>query len=73
MALIDVRTDIAGNVWKIVTRVGDPIAEGEPILFLESMKMEVPVAAPEAGVIAEILAEEGMAAAEGDVVARLRV
>ena len=71
MALIDVKTEITGSVWQIVASVGDRLSEDEPILILESMKMEIPVAAPEDGVVKEILVEEGQVATEGSVVARL--
>lgn len=71
MALIDVKTEITGNVWKIVAKVGDKVAEDEPILILESMKMEIPVSAPEAGTVKEILVEEAQVVTEGTVVARL--
>jgi acetyl-CoA carboxylase biotin carboxyl carrier protein len=71
MALIDVKTEITGNVWKIVAKVGDKVAEDDPILILESMKMEIPVSAPEAGTVKEILVEEAQVVTEGTVVARL--
>jgi acetyl-CoA carboxylase biotin carboxyl carrier protein len=71
MALVDVKTEITGNVWKIVAKVGDELKEDEPILILESMKMEIPVSAPEAGTVREILVNEGEVATEGTVVARL--
>ena len=71
MATIDVRTDITGSVWKIVKRVGDRVAEDEPILILESMKMEIPVVATDAGVILEILVKEGDTVSEGAVAARI--
>ena len=71
MALIDVKTEITGNVWKIVAVVGDKLDEDAPIMILESMKMEIPVSAPEAGTLKEILVEEGQVVAEGTVVARL--
>lgn len=69
MAIIDVRTEITGNVWKIVKSVGDEIEEDEPVLILESMKMEIPVAAPEEGTIIEIRCKEGDTVTEGTVVA----
>ncbi|ESR25642.1 biotin/lipoyl-binding carrier protein [Lutibaculum baratangense] len=71
MAIVDVKTEITGNVWKIVTKVGDEIDEDEPIMILESMKMEIPVAAPEPGKVAEILVSEGDTVTEGSVVARI--
>ena len=71
MALIDVKTEITGNVWKIVKMVGDKVEEDEPILILESMKMEIPVASPEDGVLTEILTNEGDTVTEGTVVARI--
>jgi acetyl-CoA carboxylase biotin carboxyl carrier protein len=71
MALIDVKTEITGNVWKIVAKVGEKLDEDVPIMILESMKMEIPVSAPEAGTLREILVEEGQVVAEGTVVARL--
>jgi acetyl-CoA carboxylase biotin carboxyl carrier protein len=71
MAIVDVKTEITGNVWKIVATVGQQLAEDDPILILESMKMEIPVSAPEAGVLKEILVAEGDVATEGSVVARI--
>ncbi len=73
MALVDVKTEITGNVWKIVAKVGDQVEEDDPILILESMKMEIPVSAPEAGRVQAILTEEGQVVSEGTVVARLEV
>jgi len=69
MAVVNVRSEIAGNVWKIQAKPGDRIdVEGE-IMILESMKMEIPVLSPKAGVIREIRVEEGEAIAEGQLVA----
>ncbi len=71
MALVDIKTEITGNVWEIVAKVGDEVEEDAPILILESMKMEIPVSAPEAGRVHAILVEEGQVVSEGSVVARL--
>ena len=69
MAVVNVKSEIAGNVWKIQTKPGDRIElEGE-IMILESMKMEIPVLAPKAGVIREIKVSEGEAIDEGQLVA----
>lgn len=71
MAIIDVEADITGNVWKVVTKVGDRIEEDEPIMILESMKMEIPISAPEDGTIVEILAEPETVVTQGQVLARI--
>ena len=73
MAIVAIRTEIAGSVWKVLAKVGQTVAEEEPILLLESMKMEIPVAASEAGTVEEILVEEGDVVTEGAIVARLKV
>lgn len=68
---MDVKSEIAGKVWKIVAAVGDTVEEDDEILILESMKMEIPVMAPAAGRIAEILVEETESVQEGQTVVRL--
>jgi biotin carboxyl carrier protein len=73
MAVVNVKSEIAGNVWKINSKPGDKIdAEGE-IMILESMKMEIPVLSPKAGIVKEIRVSEGEAIAEGQLVAVLDV
>jgi acetyl-CoA carboxylase biotin carboxyl carrier protein len=71
VAIVDIKTEITGNVWKIVKQPGDGVEEDEPILILESMKMEIPVTATEDGTLTEILTEEGATVTEGTVVARI--
>jgi acetyl-CoA carboxylase biotin carboxyl carrier protein len=71
MAIVDVKTEITGTVWKIAASVGASLGEEDPILILESMKMEIPVAAPESGKLVEILVAEGDTVTEGSVVARI--
>ncbi len=71
MAIIDVKTEISGNVWKIEKNIGDAVAEEESVLILESMKMEIPVSAPQAGTVREILVHEEQTVSEGAVVARI--
>ncbi|PLC55311.1 acetyl-CoA carboxylase biotin carboxyl carrier protein subunit [Pollutimonas nitritireducens] len=73
MAIIDIKTEITGNVWKIVQQVGSQVGEDEPIMILESMKMEIPVVAVESGTVKEILIQEGDTVTEGTVVARIEV
>ena len=69
MPEIRVKSEIAGSVWKILKRPGEAVEEEEPVLLLESMKMEIPVMAPRAGRVAEIRVAEGEMVAEGAVVA----
>jgi acetyl-CoA carboxylase biotin carboxyl carrier protein len=57
---------ITGTVWKIEVEVGDSVEEGEAVVVLESMKMEMPVEAEDPGVVTEILCEEGQSVSEGD-------
>lgn len=73
MALMDVISEIAGKVWKIEAEVGDALEEDDTVIILESMKMEIPVMAPEDGTVREILVGEGDSVAEGQVVARMEV
>lgn len=67
----EVRSDLAANVWKILVTPGTEVEEDETIMILESMKMEIPVDAPEAGVVTDISVSEGEAVAEGQLLAVL--
>ncbi len=71
MAQVEVKSDVTGTVWKIETKVGDKVSEDDDLMILESMKMEIPVAAPEDGTITEIRVAEEESVAEGQVVAIL--
>jgi len=73
MATIELKADITGSVWKVLKVPGDKVEEDEPVLIMESMKMEIPVASPEAGVVKEILVKEGDTVSDGVVVARVDV
>jgi biotin carboxyl carrier protein len=71
MPSVAVKSEIAGKVWKIETRIGDAIEEEGQIMILESMKMEIPVLAPRAGTLKALLVAEGDSVAEGQPVATL--
>ena len=71
MSAIAIKSEISGSVWKILKSPGDAVVEEEPVMILESMKMEIPVMAPEDGVIASIDIAEGDAVAEGQVIATM--
>ncbi len=62
----DVEAHITGTVWKIEVEVGDSVDEGDTVVILESMKMEMPVEAEDPGVVKEILCQEGQSVSEGD-------
>lgn len=69
MARTEVKSEITGAVWKILVKPGDKIAADEPLIILESMKMEIPVLALDGGKVTEILVKEGDAISEGQTVA----
>ena len=66
-----VRSDVAGSVWKIQVAVGETVAQGDALVILESMKMEIPVEAPKGGTVLEIRVAEGDRVDEGTVVVTL--
>ena len=61
-----VRTEVAGNVWKIEVAVGQKVAEGDVLVIMESMKMEIPVLAEHGGTVTDITVAEGDVVQEGD-------
>jgi acetyl-CoA carboxylase biotin carboxyl carrier protein len=60
-----VNAHITGTVWKIEVKVGDDVAEGQTVVILESMKMEMPVESPAAGRVTLVLVKEGQSVEEG--------
>ncbi|MCE7997986.1 MAG: acetyl-CoA carboxylase biotin carboxyl carrier protein subunit [Rhodobiaceae bacterium] len=69
MAQVEIKSEITGKVWKIESKVGDKLEEDDPILILESMKMEIPIMAPADGTLVEILVAEEDPIEEGQTVA----
>ncbi|MBO6542237.1 MAG: acetyl-CoA carboxylase biotin carboxyl carrier protein subunit [Alphaproteobacteria bacterium] len=69
MARIDIKSEITGKVWKIEAKPGDRLSEDDPIIILESMKMEIPIMAPVDGTIIEIRVAEEDAVEEEQIVA----
>jgi acetyl-CoA carboxylase biotin carboxyl carrier protein len=63
----DIPAHITGTVWKIEVGPGDEVDEGDTVVILESMKMEMPVEAEDPGTVREIRCEEGQSVQEGDV------
>ena len=68
---LEVKAHITGVVFQITSKPGDAVAAGDPIIVLESMKMEIPVEAPRAGRVKEIMVAEGQTVQEGDTLAVL--
>jgi biotin carboxyl carrier protein len=67
----EIKAHITGVVFQITTKPGDAVAAGDPVIVLESMKMEIPVEAPRAGTVRELKVAEGQTVQEGDTVAVL--
>lgn len=72
MADVKVVSDITGSVWKVLVAVGDSVEADTPVVLVESMKMEIPVLAPDAGVVTEILVSVGDTISEGQAVVALK-
>ena len=64
--MADIEAHITGTVWKIEVKVGDEVDDGDTVVILESMKMEMPVEAEDPGIVKEILCVEGQPVDEGD-------
>ena len=69
MARIEIESDVTGTVWKIEVEIGAKVTEGQTLIILESMKMEIPVEAPCGGTLVEIRVAEGDAVEEGAILA----
>lgn len=69
--MVQVAAHITGTVWKIEVKVGDTVSAEQTLVILESMKMEMPVEAPEGGKVARIAVSEGQAVEEGDLLVEL--
>jgi len=67
----EIKAHITGVVFQIAAQVGDRVAAGDPVIVLESMKMEIPVEATRAGAVREIRVSEGQTVQEGETVAVL--
>jgi acetyl-CoA carboxylase biotin carboxyl carrier protein len=64
---MDVEAHITGTVWKVEVDVGDKVSDGDTVVILESMKMEMPVEVEDDGTVSEIRVKEGQSVQEGDV------
>jgi acetyl-CoA carboxylase biotin carboxyl carrier protein len=71
MQVAEVRAEMVANVWKVVAAEGESVADGDTLVILESMKMEIPVLAEEAGTITRLAVAEGDVVQEGDLIAMI--
>jgi biotin carboxyl carrier protein len=69
VAVAEVRAEMVANVWKVVAKQGDTVEDGDTLVILESMKMEIPVVAESSGTVSAVRVEEGQVVQEGDVIA----
>ncbi|MGX6605884.1 biotin/lipoyl-binding carrier protein [Micromonosporaceae bacterium Da 78-11] len=67
----EIRAEMVANVWKIVAAAGDEVAEGDTLVILESMKMEIPVLAESDGTVGRLAVNEGDVVQEGDLIATI--
>jgi len=65
--MIEIKAEIAANVWQVQTESGATVAEGDELIILESMKMEIPVVAPTSGTVAEVKVAPEDQVQEGDI------
>lgn len=65
----EIRAEITANVWQVRVEVGQHVDEGDELVVLESMKMEIPVVSPLAGTVTEVRVVPDTQVQEGDVVA----
>jgi acetyl-CoA carboxylase biotin carboxyl carrier protein len=65
----EVRAEMVANVWKVVATEGNQVADGDTLVILESMKMEIPVLAEVSGTLAKLHVNEGDVVQEGDLIA----
>lgn len=68
---MQVKSEIAGSVWKIMAAPGDSLNSDDVIVILESMKMEIPIVAPKAGTLSHLHVTEGEMIGEGQLIATL--
>jgi acetyl-CoA carboxylase biotin carboxyl carrier protein len=64
----EIRAEMVANVWKIVVAEGDSVSNGDTLVILESMKMEIPVLAEVEGTVAKLTVSEGDVVQQGDLI-----
>ncbi len=67
--MANVEAEMVANVWKVLVQPGAEVAEGDTLVILESMKMEIPVVSPQGGTVTAVNVVEGGVVQEGDIIA----
>ncbi|MFS0575415.1 acetyl-CoA carboxylase biotin carboxyl carrier protein subunit [Sporosarcina sp. 179-K 3D1 HS] len=67
----ELKSNMAGSIWKVVVNEGEQVEEGQVIVILESMKMEIPIEAEKAGIVKSMNVSEGDFVNEGDIIATI--
>jgi acetyl-CoA carboxylase biotin carboxyl carrier protein len=67
----EVRAEMVANVYKVLVAEGDTVEDGDTLVILESMKMEIPVIAEVDGTVSKITVAEGTVVQEGDLIAEI--
>jgi acetyl-CoA carboxylase biotin carboxyl carrier protein len=65
----EIRAEMVANVWKVVVAEGDTVSDGDTLVILESMKMEIPVLSEVEGTVAKLAVSEGDVVQQGDLIA----
>ena len=68
-AVPEIRAEMVANVWKVLVAEGDTVSDGDTLVILESMKMEIPVLAEGEGTVVALHVGDGDVVQEGDVIA----
>lgn len=69
--MTEVRAEITANVWQVPAEVGASVSEGDELVILESMKMEIPVVAPCSGTVTAVHVAPDDQVTEGDLIAEI--
>jgi acetyl-CoA carboxylase biotin carboxyl carrier protein len=67
----EVRAEMVANVWKVLVSEGGHVDEGDTLVILESMKMEIPILAEESGTVTKLHVAEGDVVQEDDLIAEI--
>ena len=67
--MAEIRAEMVANVWRVLVSEGDHVADGDTLVILESMKMEIPILAETSGVVSKLHVAEGDVVQEDELIA----